>query len=181
MKEKLLLHSCCAPCAIYVIEELTKQFNVTVFFYDPNIHPRKEYNLRRDEMKKYASKIGINFEEGAYESKDWFDNAKGLEAEPERGKRCEMCFDFRLSKTAAKAKAENYHAFATVLSISPHKDYKQISVIGQKLAEQFAIDFIDRDWKKKEGFKIAAKMSQAEGFYRQDYCGCIYSKKQYEN
>ncbi|MDP2812768.1 MAG: epoxyqueuosine reductase QueH [bacterium] len=178
MKPKLLLHSCCAPCSIYVIEKLAQQFKITVFFYDPNVHPRKEYILRRDEMKNYAKKIGLDFEEGDYQTKDWFDKAQGLESEPEKGRRCEMCFDLRLSKTAVKARVEEYDAFATVLSISPHKDYQQISVIGNKLAHQFGINFLDRDWKKKNGFKIATKMSKEQNFYRQDYCGCIYSKKQ---
>ena len=177
MKPRLLLHACCAPCSIYVLSKLAHEYDLAIFFYDPNIHPRKEYNLRRDELKKYAEKIGVKFEEGEYDSSEWFSRAKGLENEPERGRRCEMCFDFRLSKTATKAKAEKYGAFATVLSISPHKDYAQISVIGQSLANQLGIEFLDRDWKKKEGFKIASRMSQAEGFYRQDYCGCVYSKK----
>jgi len=176
MNSKLLLHACCAPCSIYILEQLAHDYDLTIFFYDPNIHPRQEYNLRRDELKNYAKKIGIKFEEGEYESKIWFDKVKGLENEPERGKRCDLCFDLRLSKTAAKAKMENYDAFATVLSISPHKDYQKISSIGQKLAAQHQIDFLDRDWKKKDGFKITSKMSKDEGFYRQDYCGCVYSK-----
>lgn len=177
MKSKLLLHSCCAPCSIYVLDQLAHDYDLTIFFYDPNIHPRKEYLLRRDEMKNYAKKVGVYFVEGEYESKKWFDRAKGMEAEPERGKRCDMCFDMRLSKTAAKAKAEKYDMFATVLSISPHKDYQKISMIGNKLADQLGIDFLDRDWKKKDGFKIGSKMSKEEGFYRQDYCGCIYSQR----
>ncbi|MBU1202532.1 epoxyqueuosine reductase QueH [Patescibacteria group bacterium] len=177
MRPKLLLHTCCASCSIYVLDQLAHEYDLTIFFYDPNIHPRKEYNLRRDEMKNYAKKIGLKFEEGEYNSSEWFKKTKGLENEPERGRRCDACFDLRLSKTATKAKAEGYDTFATVLSISPHKDYAKISMIGQSLANQLGIEFLDRDWKKKDGFKISSKMSKEEGFYRQDYCGCVYSKR----
>jgi len=159
------------------LDQLAHEYDLTIFFYDPNIHPRKEYNLRRDEMKNYAKKIGLKFEEGEYNSSEWFKKTKGLENEPERGRRCDACFDLRLSKTATKAKAEGYDTFATVLSISPHKDYAKISMIGQSLANQLGIEFLDRDWKKKDGFKISSKMSKEEGFYRQDYCGCVYSKR----
>lgn len=178
MKQSLLLHACCAPCAIYPIDQLAKQYELAIFFYDPNIHPRKEYIQRRDELKKFAKKQNILFEEGKYDTDNWFEKTKGLENEPERGKRCDVCFDIRLSKTAAKAKAEKYDAWATVLTISPHKDADKINMIGSRLSEQFAIPFLTHDWKKKEGFKIATKMSKAECFYRQDYCGCIYSKQE---
>lgn len=176
MKKKLLLHACCAPCAIYPIEQLAKEYKLAIFFYDPNIHPRKEYIQRRDEMKKYAQKINVDFEEGEYETAEWFAKTKGLEKEPERGARCDICFDIRFSKTATKAKAEKYSVWATVLTISPHKDADKINMIGEKLAAQYNIPFLTHDWKKKDGFKISSKMSKDEGFYRQDYCGCVYSK-----
>lgn len=178
MRKKVLLHVCCAPCSIYVLRELAEQFDITVFFYDPNIHPRREYIIRRDEMKAYAKQIGVPFEEGEYETQTWFARAKGMENEPERGRRCDMCFDMRLSKTAAKAQAEGYDAFAAALSISPHKDNSKISAIGQKLANIYGIDFVDRDWKKNDGFKIACQLSREQNFYRQDYCGCVYSQKE---
>lgn len=176
MKPKLLLHACCAPCSIYVLDNLAKEYELSIFFYDPNIHPLKEYLKRRDELKKYAEKIGINFEEGEYDTSNWFKKTSGLENEPEKGKRCEVCFDIRLSKTAQKAKEEKYDIWATVMSISPHKDVEQINMVGRKLSNFYGIKFLEADWKKNDGFKIASKMSKDEGFYRQDYCGCIYSK-----
>jgi len=177
MKPKLLLHSCCAPCSIYVLQRLAEKFEVTVYFYDPNIHPRQEYIKRRDEIQKYAKKVGFPFEEGEYNTYHWFKKTTGLEKEKEKGKRCNVCFGIRLGSTAQKAKDEGYDAWASVLSISPHKDHKQISFIGGKLAAIHCINFIDRDWKKRDGFKIANEMSKKEKFYRQDYCGCIYSKE----
>lgn len=177
MKPRLLLHSCCAPCSIFILQQLMSSWDLTVYFYDPNIHPRLEYNIRRDEMKAYCDKLKINFIEGPYDSATWLEKTKGLEHEPEKGKRCDVCFDLRLGKTASLAKAENFDAFATVLTISPHKDAKKISLIGQKLSKVFAIDFVDRDWKKNDGFKISCALSKQENFYRQNYCGCIYSKR----
>lgn len=176
MKPKLLLHACCAPCSIYVLDKLAKDYNLSIFFYDPNIHPRMEYIKRRDELKKYAQKIGVNFQEGEYDSDNWLVKTRGLENEPERGKRCEACFDIRLSKAAQKAKDENYDLWTTVMSISPHKDADQINMVGSRLADFYGIKFLTADFKKDNGFKIAAEMSKNEGFYRQDYCGCIYSK-----
>jgi len=175
--KKLLLHTCCAPCAIYPIQELSQEYEVTIYFYDPNIHPKEEYIARRDEMKRYAKKLNINFEEGEYNDEEWFKKTKGLEQEPEKGKRCETCFGIRLGETAKKAKKENYDIFATALSISPHKDYKQISRTGNILVNKFNINFLDRDWKKKDGFKKSCELSREEDFYRQDYCGCVYSKR----
>lgn len=180
MKEKLLLHACCAPCAIYPIDQLAKEYELAIFFYDPNIHPRKEYIQRRNELKSFAKNIDIIFEEGDYDTSEWFEKIKGLEKEPERGKRCDVCFDIRLSKTAAKAKAEKYDAWATVLTISPHKDAAKINMIGQRLSDQFSIPFLTHDWKKKDGFKISTQMSKEQNFYRQDYCGCVYSKQERE-
>ncbi|PIR06811.1 MAG: hypothetical protein COV55_02465 [Candidatus Komeilibacteria bacterium CG11_big_fil_rev_8_21_14_0_20_36_20] len=177
MKPKLLLHTCCATCAIYVIEQLVQKFEVTVYFYGPNIHPRQEYNQRREEIKKYTKKIGLNFQEGEYDTALWFKKTKGLEQEPEKGRRCSVCFGLRLSSTAQKAQAEGYDAFASTLSISPHKDNKMISLIGSHLAEVFRLTFLDKDWKKQDGFKIANQLSQEENFYRQNYCGCVYSKR----
>jgi len=176
MKPKLLLHSCCAPCSIYVLKELAKEYQLSIFFYDPNIHPRMEYIKRRDEMKIYAKKIGVAFEEGDYDTTNWIDRTKGLENEPEKGKRCEVCFDIRLNETAKKAKEEGYDVWTTVMSISPHKDAEQINSVGRKIFKLYDIKFLEADWKKKNGFKIGSQMSKEEGFYRQDYCGCIYSK-----
>jgi predicted adenine nucleotide alpha hydrolase (AANH) superfamily ATPase len=177
MKPKLLLHTCCGPCAIYVVEELLKQYQVTVYFYNPNIHPRKEYLARKAEIKKYLERINVEFVEGDYNTKDWFEHIKGLEHEPEKGRRCDVCFNLRLGEVVRRANEDGYVAWATTLSISPHKDYKKISAIGQALSKNSGIEFIDRDWKKQEGYKISCNMSRIEGFYRQDYCGCVYSKR----
>jgi len=177
MKPKLLLHTCCGPCAIYVIEELLKQYQVTVYFYNPNIHPRKEYLARKAEVKNYLEKIEVDFIEGDYNTKDWFDQVRGLEHEPERGRRCDVCFQLRLSGVVKRAKQDGYDAWATTLSISPHKNYQKISQIGQDLSQKNQISFVDRDWKKQDGYKIACNLSSQQGFYRQDYCGCIYSKR----
>lgn len=176
MKQKLLLHACCAPCSIYVLDKLFQDYDLNIFFYDPNIHPRLEYIKRRDELKKYAKKIGVSFEEGRYNTDDWFRKTNGLENEPEKGRRCEICFDVRLSETAKKAKDDNYDIWTTVMSISPHKDVEQINRVGRKLSDVYGIKFLEADWKKGNGFKIASQMTKTEGFYRQDYCGCIYSK-----
>ena len=176
MKQKLLLHSCCAPCSIYVLKELAKNYQLSIFFYDPNIHPRLEYIKRRDEMKTYAKKIGLSFEEGEYDSKKWFVKTAGLENEPEKGKRCEVCFDIRLGETAKKASKEKYDLWTTVMSISPHKDVGQINCVANKLADKYKVKFLEANWKKNNGFKIGSQMGKEEGFYRQDYCGCVYSK-----
>ena len=177
MKPKLLLHSCCAPCSIYVVKQLLKNYQVTIFFYDPNIHPRKEYNKRLKEIKDYATKSNVEFIEGEYDSKNWFDKVKGFELEPEKGKRCTICFDIRLGRTAMKAKEDGYDAWTTVLTLSPHKDEEQISQVGNKLARKVDVPFLDIDWKQNEGFKKACQLSKEWDFYRQNYCGCIYSKK----
>lgn len=175
MKPKLLLHTCCGPCVIYVIEELLKDFDVIVYYYDPNIHPRKEYLFRKKEIEGYLAKKDIQFIEGEYDTVNWFAKTKGLEHEPERGKRCDVCFQVRLRGAIQKTKELGYDYWATSLSISPHKNYQKISEIGKALEEEYGIEFVDRDWKKQEGYKIACKLSKEEGFYRQDYCGCIYS------
>jgi epoxyqueuosine reductase len=174
--KKLLLHTCCAPCAIYPLQELAKEYEVTIYFYDPNIHPEIEYIQRRDELKNYAKTIGAKWEEGVYDEARWFAATKGLENEPERGKRCTVCFDMRLGETARKAKNEGYDLWATALSISPHKDTKQIHCVARLYEEKYKVPFLDIDWKKKDGFKIATKLAKEQNFYRQDYCGCVYSK-----
>ncbi len=177
MRPTLLLHACCAPCSIYVLQKLSADYQVTIYFYDPNIHPRKEYNKRRDELKQYAQKLSLDFIEGPYDSARWLEKTKGLEAEPEKGKRCEVCFDIRLFESARYAKENKFEVWTTVLSISPHKDTKQINEVGERIANVIGLPFISADWKKQDGFKIASQLSKQAGFYRQDYCGCIYSKK----
>lgn len=174
---KLLLHACCAPCSIYVLQQLSADYQVTIYFYDPNIHPRVEYNLRRDELKKYAAKLKLDFVEGPYDSAQWLAKTKGWEAEPEKGQRCEICFDMRLAESARYAKSNSFDYWTTVLSISPHKSAEQINRVGKRIADIIGLPFIAANWKKNNGFKIASQLAKQENFYRQDYCGCIYSKK----
>lgn len=175
---KILLHTCCSPCACYPIQELINQgFQVTLFYYNPNIHPQEEYESRLNELKKYLKKFpDIKLIRGEYEVKKWFKLTKGLEYEPERGKRCDVCYEMRLRKTAELAKEKDFDYFGSTLSISPHKKADKISSIGNKLAKEFKLKFFDKDWKKMDGFKQACDISKQEDFYRQDYCGCIYSK-----
>ncbi len=180
--ESILLHTCCAPCVCYPIDVLINQgYQVTLFYYNPNIHPRKEYELRLKELKGYIKKYkNVKIIEGIYEPKKWFKLIKGLENEPERGKRCDICYQMRLEQTAKLAKEKNFDYFASALSISPHKKADKLSELGQLLAQKYQIKFFDKDWKKNDGFKISCQISRQENFYRQDYCGCIYSKLERE-
>jgi len=146
------------------------------------LHPKKEYELRLAELKEYIKKYKkIKIIEGIYKPKEWFKLIKGLENEPERGKRCDICYQMRLATTAKFAKENNFDFFASSLSISPHKKANKLSELGQLLAQKYQIKFFDRDWKKKDGFKISCQISRQENFYRQNYCGCIYSKLEREN
>ncbi len=174
---ELLLHSCCAPCSAYVIKELQKKYKVTLFYFNPNIFPEEEYQKRLKEAKKYCQKIKVDFIEGEYNHQDWLEKIKGYEQEPERGKRCQICYKVRLEKTALEAKKLGFDMFCSTLSISPHKDAQMINKIGQELSEQYQIEYLASDWKKQEGFKKSCDISKEEGFYRQDYCGCEFSMK----
>ncbi len=180
MKEQMLLHICCAPCSTYVLELLRADYDVTGFFYNPNIHPASEYQRRENEMKKYAHNIGIKLICGEYENERWFDMVKGLENEPEGGKRCSLCFHIRLSETAKYAKEHGYNIITTTLSISPHKNAILINQIGDEVSKEFKVDFYSADFKKRGGFEKSIKMSKESGLYRQSYCGCIFSKKSAE-
>lgn len=176
--KKILLHSCCAPCSAHVIQELSKEYQVTLFYFNPNIFPEEEYLKRLNEAQKYLKKIEINLIEGEYNHQAWLEAIKGYENEPERGKRCHICYRFRLEKTALEAKKLNFDIFCSTLSISPHKDAQMINKIGLELAEQYNISYLESDWKKQEGFKKACDISREEGFYRQSYCGCEFSINQ---
>jgi predicted adenine nucleotide alpha hydrolase (AANH) superfamily ATPase len=183
MKKKVLLHACCAPCGGHIIKELQKDgFDVSVFYFNPNIYPEKEYIVRRDEMKKYCEGIEIEFIEAEYDHKDWLEKIRGFEKEPEGGRRCEICYRMRMKKTAEYAKEKFFSAqggpawgWETSLSISPHKNYEKIKNIGDELEKEFEVKFIGRDWKKKDGFKCSCELSRANNFYRQNYCGCEFS------
>jgi len=177
----LLLHSCCAPCSSYVIEYLSNYFNITIFYYNPNISPDYEYFKRKEEqirlINTMESKYKVNIIDCDYDN-DLYEKAiKGLELEPERGGRCTVCFRLRLDKTAKVASSNNYDYFATTLTLSPYKNAKLINEIGFELENKYKIKYLASDFKKRNGYKRSIELSKIYNLYRQDYCGCIYSKK----
>jgi len=176
--KKILLQVCCAPCACFPMQVLFDEgFKITLFFYNPNIHPEKEYEKRLTELKKYVAKFpAVNLVAGKYEKEKWLAQTKSLAQELEGGKRCDVCYRIRLKKTAQTAKQKNFNYYGSTLSISPHKKAAKISELGNKLAKEIGIAFLDRNWRKKEGFKKACLIAKVEKFYRQNYCGCIYSQ-----
>ncbi len=178
-RSRIFFHICCAPDATVTIERLNPDYNVTGFFYNPNIHPGEEYNFRINEMRWLARMLGIPLIEGEYERSYWFSLIKGLEEEPEGGKRCEVCIRMRLEKTAALACQEGFPIFGTALTVSPHKNAPLINRIGLELANRYGLTFLETDFKKGDGFKRSVELSMAYGLYRQKYCGCIYSLDRY--
>lgn len=185
-RKKLLLQCCCGPCSSYVLEYLTKYFDVTVLYYNPNIQPIEEYDKRlfwmRDVVSKYSD--SVSFMECGYNGEDFASVSWGLENEPEGGARCTKCFELRLRKTASLAKKGEFDFFCTTLSVSPHKDEKRINEIGFKLEGEFGVQWLPSDFKKREGYKRSNELAREYGLYRQDYCGCLFSlaeTKKYEN
>ncbi len=179
-KPPLLLHICCAPCSTYVVRTLREHFDVVGYFCNPNIHPEAEYALRLREMKRYAENIGLRMIVAEYEVDRWYEAISGTEQEPEGGKRCAICYRFRLERTARFAQEQGIPNFASTLTVSPHKKAAVINPIGRALAEQTGAAFYEADFKKRDGFKISCRMSREAGLYRQDYCGCIFSKQERE-
>jgi len=175
-KKKLLLHICCGSCAVYVFEKLKKEYQVTGFFYNPNIQPLKEYESRKKELERAANIKNWDVVYNEYDMKDWFQQVKGYEKEPEKGKRCSICFHMRLKKTFENAKRNGFDIVASTLSISPYKVTKQINTEGEKLAETFGIEFLPENFKKQNGYIIGRKMAQELGVRHQNYCGCVFSK-----
>lgn len=174
-KPKLLFHSCCAPCSGYLVSKLVDNFEVTVYYNNPNIHPESEYQIRKNEAKDFFTSHGTKFVENKYDHDKWLVLVEGLEQEPEKGKRCLRCYHFRLESTAKYAKDNNYDFFASSLAISPYKNSKILNNIGRALSKKIGIDFIDEDWKKKDGYKKATEFAKSLDFYRQNYCGCEFS------
>lgn len=176
----LLLHSCCAPCSSYVIEYLSKYFKITVFYYNPNISPDNEYRYRANEQKRLIESMPlenpVEFLEGEYNPADFFEASKGLENEPEGGARCAKCFNLRLSKTAETAQQGNYDYFTTTLTISPLKNAQLINNIGKELSKKYNVPYLLSDFKKKNGYKRSIVLSNEYNLYRQNYCGCVFSK-----
>lgn len=178
----LLLHSCCAPCSSYVLEYLSNYFKITILYYNPNISPIEEFNKRVEEQKRLISlldtKYSVSFIEGNYDNDVYESVIKGLENEPERGKRCYVCYELRLRECAKLAKEKGYDYFSTTLSISPYKNSNWLNEIGSKLEKEYQVNYLYADFKKKNGYKRSIELSNIYHLYRQNYCGCIYSKKE---
>jgi hypothetical protein len=179
---KLLLHSCCGPCSSYCLACLSEHFQVTVFYYNPNIYPPKEYALRAREQERFAAqfpaKHAIRFVEGSYDTGRFYDMAKGMEQLPEGGERCFACYELRLRETAEYAKENGFDFFTTTLSISPLKNSAKLNEIGGRLGEEYGISYLYSDFKKKDGYKKSTELSNEYHMYRQYYCGCEFSKAQ---
>jgi len=177
LKPRILLHVCCGTCSLYPSVLLKNNFHITFFYYNPNIHPRKEYIKRLEGIKTVSQIYSIPLIIGRYEIKKWLNLTKNFKDEPEGGNRCTLCFKMRLKKTAETAKKQGFYLFGTTLTISPHKNQGVINSIGQELELSKKIKFYQADFKKKDGFKKTIELSKNLNLYRQNYCGCIYSKK----
>ena len=181
----LLLHACCAPCSSYCLEYLSQYFSITVLFYNPNISPAAEYQKRVDEIKRLISELPaknkISLIEGRYLPEEFYTSVKGLENEPEGGKRCHVCYELRLHEAAVVAKELGYDYFTTTLSISPLKDADKLNEIGKKLSDEYAISYLYSDFKKKNGYKRSIELSKEYKLYRQNFCGCVFSKREAGN
>ena len=184
-KPKLLLHSCCAPCSSSVLERLNEFFDITVFFYNPNIDNSEEYFKRQDEEIRLIEQLNkqnngnnlIKIKTNPHLNEDYLSIVKGFENEKEGGARCDKCFNLRLSKTAEFAKLSGFEYFTTTLSVSPHKNAQKLNEIGNLVAKQYNIKFLMADFKKQDGYKRSIELSKKYNLYRQDYCGCKFSKK----
>lgn len=181
-KPRLLLHSCCAPCSSAVLETVAPHFALTVYYYNPNIAPREEYQKRVDEQKRLLLQMPlpepVNFLEGSYEPDCFLQAVKGLEMVPEGGARCEICFRLRLQKAAEAAKEGGFDFFTTTLTVSPLKNAPLLNQIGEEMAAKYGVRWLPSDFKKKEGYKRSITLSHQYGLYRQDYCGCAFSKRE---
>ncbi|MCU0286792.1 MAG: epoxyqueuosine reductase QueH [Acidobacteria bacterium] len=175
-KKKLLLHICCGPCAVYVFEKLKDDYDVTGFFYNPNIQPPQEYEFREKELARVARLKGWHIICEEYDMNNWFRHVKGYEKEPEKGKRCSLCFRLRLEKAFSYARVNNFDIVTSTLSISPYKVTKQINAEGERLAQTFGVEFLPENFKKQGGFDTCRKMAHELEIKHQDYCGCVFSK-----
>lgn len=179
-RPSLLMHACCAPCSSYVLESIASYFDVTMLYYNPNITPESEYKKRLEELQRlirdadFASDVKTL--ECEYDEDEFFEAVKGLENCPEGGERCFKCYRLRLEKTAKAAKEHGFEYFATTLSISPYKNSRKLAEISMQLAEQYGVKWLPSDFKKRGGYKRSIELSQEYGLYRQNYCGCIFSK-----
>lgn len=179
---RLLLHSCCAPCSSYVLEYLSDFFEITVFYYNPNIYPDSEYTKRVEEQQTLIGDMTfqypVSFIEGNYDTVKFYEMAKGLEKVKEGGERCFRCYELRLRETAKLAAKQGFDYFTTTLSISPMKNAQKLNEIGAQLAGKYGVPYLFSDFKKKNGYKRSIELSGEYGLYRQDYCGCVFSMKE---
>ncbi|MFP3152863.1 epoxyqueuosine reductase QueH [Lachnospiraceae bacterium ZAX-1] len=177
----LYMHSCCAPCSSYVLEYLSQYFQITVFYYNPNIYPEEEYDKRVEEQKNFIrelpTKHKIQFEIGDYDKEQFYKEVRGLEDLQEGGERCFRCYEMRLLKAAVHAKERGMDYFTTTLSISPRKNADKLNEIGERLEKKYGIRYLKSDFKKKNGYRRSVELSKQYGLYRQDYCGCIFSQR----
>ena len=181
---RLLLHSCCAPCSSYTLEYLSQYFDITVYYYNPNISPESEFEKRFAEQRRLIAALParnpVKLRKGDYRYADFLAVVKGLENEPEGGARCFLCYRMRLEKTAQLAKTEGFDWFCTTLSISPLKNSQKINEIGLEVAEQYGVKWLPSDFKKREGYKRSIELSREYCLYRQNFCGCVYSRAEVE-
>lgn len=181
-RKHLLLHSCCAPCSSYVMEYLSKYFEITVFYFNPNISPVEEYRYRVEEEKRLIASMPffypVHFLEGSYKPERFFDTVKGVEGIKEGGERCFRCYELRLRETAWMAQKGGFDYFTTTLSISPLKNAEKLNQIGARLSEEYGVPYLFSDFKKKNGYQRSIALSKEYGLYRQNYCGCVFSKQE---
>ena len=179
-RPRLLLHACCGPCSSAVLEQLSRSFDITILYYNPNIWPPAEYHRREQELERFVAEahpLGVKVVEDRYDPQEFYDAARGLENEPERGARCTACYRLRMRRAAQYAAENGFDWFTTTLSISPHKDAARINQIGQELAAEFGVPHLPSDFKKKNGYLRSLQLSDQYGLYRQDYCGCVFSEE----
>lgn len=174
-KENILLHSCCAPCAGYVREVLSGDYRIVSFFYNPNIQPRREYEKRLGELERFSRELDFPLLAGEYDVRSWTERVKPHRFGGERSERCRQCIAMRLERSFEKAREESIGMVGTTLTISPHKDAAMINALGKELSQRFGIAFLEADFKKRDGYRKSLEVSRRHGFYRQNYCGCVYS------
>lgn len=181
-RPKLLLHVCCAPCSSYVLEYISRYFDITAFYYNPNIYPETEYHKRVEELKRFVGEApfaaGVKVSEGNFDRNEFLEAVKGFENEPEGGMRCYRCYELRLRESAKTARDNGFDLFTTTLSISPMKNAQWLNEIGGRLAEEYGVGYLFSDFKKKDGYKRSIELSREYSLYRQDYCGCEFSYSQ---
>ena len=175
-KPTLCLHSCCAPCSSSVLQRLLPFFDVSIFYFNPNIHPKEEYEKRKSEQMRYANFLGINIIDCDYNPQLFFNNTNGFEKCKEGGERCKLCYKLRIDACAQYAKNNNFQYFCTTLSVSPHKNCEWINELGIAAQAEFGVKFLQSDFKKKDGYLNSIKLSKEHNFYRQSYCGCVFSQ-----